>query len=480
MSEGEPSRVPGRVQVGRSTRWYFGSGGLARGVITNANYFVLIYYNQVLDLSGSLAGLALAIGLAFDAVSDPLMGFVSDNWKSRLGRRHPFLYASVLPVSLFYFLLWHPPAAVHGELPLFFYLLVCNIGLKLGLTLFVIPAYAMLPELTDSYENRTRLLTYIGSIASVVGNGMSVLMYAIWLVETPEVADGVLNAAGYREAGLFGTLAIALSILLFSVGLHRFIPQLRVYENTTALAPREFYRQLREVLRNASLRTMIAAGVLYSAGTGTYAALWAYIYSFFWEFSSEEIALLVIPMVVGGAVLLPVMPRLSRGREKRTFAVAMFAGAAVMSALPIALRLAGLFPANGTALLFWSMMLVGFLETILYLMLDTAWNSMVADLVEHTQIETGRRNEGIILSALSFNAKCATALGTAIAGVVLDLIAFPKDAAVGEVAPETIFELGLAYGPLVLAIYLTGAFFVSRYRISRAEQEAAAASLRNR
>ncbi len=73
MSEGEPSRVPGRVQVGRSTRWYFGSGGLARGVITNANYFVLIYYNQVLDLSGSLAGLALAIGLAFDAVSVPLM-----------------------------------------------------------------------------------------------------------------------------------------------------------------------------------------------------------------------------------------------------------------------------------------------------------------------------------------------------------------------------------------------------------------------
>jgi GPH family glycoside/pentoside/hexuronide:cation symporter len=465
-------------EVGRSASWSFGSGGIASGVILNANYFILIYYNQVLDLSGSLAGLALATGLAFDAVSDPLTGFLSDNWNSRWGRRHPFLYASVLPVSLFYFLLWHPPAAVQGDLALFFYLLVCNTGVKLGLTLFVIPAFAMVPELAPSYEDRTRLLTYMGSVASIVGNGMSVLMYALWLVETPDVADGVLNAAGYREAGLYGTLAIALSILIFAIGLHRFIPRMRRYTNTTALAPRDFLQQVRDVLRNPSLRTLIAAGLLYASASGTYAALWAYIYSFFWEFSSAEISLLVVPMVLGGAALIPVLPRLSKGREKRSLAIAVFLAAGLVSVLPIVLRLAGLFPANGTAILFWIMMVAGFFETILFLMLDTTWSSMVADVVEHTALATGRRNEGIILSTLSFTAKCATALGTTIAGVVLDLISFPKDAAVGDVDPQTIFELGLAYGPLILSMYLLGTFFISRYRITRADQEAAIERLR--
>jgi GPH family glycoside/pentoside/hexuronide:cation symporter len=173
------------------------------------------------------------------------------------------------------------------------------------------------------------------------------------------------------------------------------------------------------------------------------------------------------------------MPRFSRGREKKTVAVSMFVTAGVVSVLPIILRLAGFFPANGTAILFWTMMLAGFLETILFLMLDTTWNSMVADVVEHTELDTGLRNEGIILSTLSFTDKCASALGISVAGVVLDLISFPKDAEVGEVPAETISLLGLTYGPLILVLFLAGSFFVSRYRISRADQEAVTASLRS-
>ena len=103
------------LTVTRSTRWSFGSGGLVYGVIENAHYFVLVYYSQVLGLSPQLAGLALGIGLVFDAVSDPLVGYLSDNTKSRLGRRHPYLYASVLPLALSYFLLWHPPASLQGD-----------------------------------------------------------------------------------------------------------------------------------------------------------------------------------------------------------------------------------------------------------------------------------------------------------------------------------------------------------------------------
>ena len=213
------------LNTSRRSLGFFSSGGMANGVIWNGHYFVLVYYSQVLGLDPKLAGLALGIGLAIDALSDPLVGYLSDNTSSRWGRRHPFLYASVLPLALSYFLLWHPPPSLQGDEALFFYLLACNAALRFSTTLFVVPAYAMVAELTNDYDQRTRLLTGYHSVLSVVGNGMSVAMYAIWLVPTNEVADGVMNVQGYQQAGLFGTAAIAASVLVFSIGLHRSIPR---------------------------------------------------------------------------------------------------------------------------------------------------------------------------------------------------------------------------------------------------------------
>ena len=89
-----------KPNITHTTRGFFGSGGLVYGVIQSACYFVLVYYSQDLGLPPELAGLAVGIGLIFDAVSDPLVGYLSDNTESRLGRRHPWLYASVLPLSL--------------------------------------------------------------------------------------------------------------------------------------------------------------------------------------------------------------------------------------------------------------------------------------------------------------------------------------------------------------------------------------------
>lgn len=150
---------------------FFSSGGMAWGVIRNAEYVVLMYYSQVLGLDPWLAGIALAIGLIIDAVSDPVVGYLSDNTHSRWGRRHPYLYASVIPLALSFYLLWHPPTSVLGDdVPLFIYLLACNAALRLSTTLFLIPALAMVAELSSDYDQRTRLLSGLQSIYGVVMN----------------------------------------------------------------------------------------------------------------------------------------------------------------------------------------------------------------------------------------------------------------------------------------------------------------------
>jgi len=438
------------------------------GVIENAHYFVLVYYSQVLGLSPQLAGLALGIGLVFDAVSDPLVGYLSDNTESRLGRRHPYLYASVLPLALSYFLLWHPPASLQGDMNLFFFLVACNVALRISFTLFLVPAYAFVAELTSDYEERTRLLTGFHAVLSVVSNGMSVAMYAIWLVPTSEYADGIMNAEGYQQAGLVGTLAIAAAILTFTIGLHRFIPRSRQHVIQQSVSPKQFYVQVRDVLSRRATRSVMVSGMLYWAGSGTYTALWVYIYSYFWEFTSSQISMIVVPMMLGGLFLAPILTRLAHGREKKRVAIFGLLGASVVNVFPIAMRLLGFFPENGTESLFYIMVGLAFFETVLYLVYDVSWRSMTADITEQLELETGRRNEGVISSTMTFASKCAYALGTLIAGTLLALIAFPTETAVGEVPATTIFDLGLVYGPLVLIIWLGACYAINRYSISRA------------
>ncbi len=457
------------LKITARTRWSFGSGGVTRGVIENAHYFVLVYYSQVLGLSPHLAGLAFGIGLVFDAITDPLVGYLSDNTRSRLGRRHPYLYASVAPLALTYFLLWHPPPSIQGEMSLFYYLLICNSALNLSTTLFMVPAYATVAEITSDYEERTRLLSRLHSMMSVVGNGMSFAMYAIWLTPTPDIADGILNVEGYKQAGVFGTLLIASSILVFAIGLHRHIPQIKTHSAPASPSPRQFYRQIYDVFRIRALRAILTSGVLYWAGSGTYAALWVYIYSYFWEFTSQQISMIVVPMILGGLILPPIRSGLATGREKKRVAIFGMLGASLVNVTPIALRLIGVFPENGTQALFWIMLGVGFFETWLFLVFDVCWRSMTSDITEQTEIATGRRNEGVIVSTVTFTSKCSYALGTLVAGTLLSLIAFPTETAVGDVGPDIIFDLGLLYGPVVMAIYLLACYAISRYDISRAK-----------
>src|SRR6185295_12332503 len=96
-----------------TTKLFYGFGSVAFGVKDNGFAFLLLlYYNQVLGLPERWVGFGIMIALMVDAVLDPAVGYVSDHLHSRWGRRHPFMYASAIPVALSYFLLWAPPAGL--------------------------------------------------------------------------------------------------------------------------------------------------------------------------------------------------------------------------------------------------------------------------------------------------------------------------------------------------------------------------------
>ena len=123
------------------------------------NTLLLLYYSQILGLSASFASLALGISLLFDALSDPLVGVISDNYKSRLGRRHIFMLISVVPTSLSFYALFAPPAGLSSE-ELAVWMFVFTVLTRVSLTLFEVPWTALSAELSNDYEERTSIQTH--------------------------------------------------------------------------------------------------------------------------------------------------------------------------------------------------------------------------------------------------------------------------------------------------------------------------------
>ena len=147
-------RVPFRIRV------LFGSGSIAEGTKNTAfNVFLLYYYNNVLGLSGTLSGAAILLALCVDAITDPLVGSISDNFRSRWGRRHPFMYAAAVPMAVCFYLLFNPPAGM-ADMELFAWLTVFAVGVRVSMTFYAIPSASMIPELTTHYDERTTLVSF--------------------------------------------------------------------------------------------------------------------------------------------------------------------------------------------------------------------------------------------------------------------------------------------------------------------------------
>ena len=125
--------------LGRGTKLVYGLGSAAFG-IKDAGFstFLLIFYNQVLGVPATLVSLAISIALFADAFVDPVIGEISDNWRSRLGRRHPFMYAAALPTAFFYFLLWNPPHL--STQALFLYLVATAVLVRATIAFYEFPA----------------------------------------------------------------------------------------------------------------------------------------------------------------------------------------------------------------------------------------------------------------------------------------------------------------------------------------------------
>jgi GPH family glycoside/pentoside/hexuronide:cation symporter len=467
--------VPAAVKLPLHIKLGNGFGSAAYGVKDNGfSTLLLLFYSQVLGLEAGLVGLILLVALLLDAMVDPLVGYRSDKTHSRWGKRHPWMYAAILPMAAAWIMLWHPPAVSSGWL--YGYLLLFAFLMRAAVSCYEIPALSVVPGLTSDYDERTSLTRWRFMFAWAGGLLMLTLAFGVFLVPSPRYPVGQLNIDGYKYYGWTGAALLVVATGIAALTTHRRIARL---DSSPAvhLPLRATIRKIGKTLANRAFLILLAATLFGYANNGMTHSSATYIMTYYWEMPQAGFMAYSFSLFAGvvGAFLL--VGFLQSRIEKKTGAVAAAITALSLGVIPYALRLAGQFPENGDPVLIPLLFTIITVSNALAVASAMLVQSMAADIVEASQEQTGERSEGLFFSAYFFTQKCATGLGIFLTGIIISASAFPAKARPGEVAGPVLTSLAIYF--LIATVVIAGAniAMIWRFPITRADHEQRIAKL---
>ena len=449
------------------TFWFYGSASIAYGIKNNAfSYLLLIYANQVLGLPGYLASLALAIAMIWDAVSDLLLGHWSDKTSSVLGRRHPFMYASFFVLPLTFYALFNPVIELNED-NTFFYVLALALLIRTGTTLFEVPSTALLPDLETDYDRRNKWLALRHFFGWTGGNGIHMINFMFWVG-----AYGVASQTGYSIYGIAGALVIAAAILISSLGTQKVAAALpRPSEPFRVLAIKREIKQIFQSVKNKNFAALFFFGLTVGIAGGLGTALYLYNTTYFFGFSGKQISVTAIGVLISPVIAYWAAPYLGRIFGKKRAAIFAILVNVSLYPIPYILLLTGFWPELGswTSLYIYSCFIV--IEVICGIIGGVLLDSMMADVVEDSELKTQRRSEGLFYAARGFAAKAVSAGGIIGAGSIVSLVGLDGITSLGDVTNEIRMDLATLFLPIYCGLYVLGLVIVSKYRITRADHD---------
>jgi GPH family glycoside/pentoside/hexuronide:cation symporter len=449
--------------LGRKLAW--GVGGANDYLISMAVYsLVTPIFNVYLGLDVRLVGLAIAIPRLVDAFSDPIIGHLSDNTRSRWGRRRPWMLAGALLSAVLIVLLWLPDKSWSPAWQFGWLLAIMMLYFPIAYSMYSIPYNAMGFDLTDDYDERTRVLTWRFYF------GLSVALLMSWLykiVRLPYFGGDEMagsRVVSYVLAALF--IAVALVPILL-------VPERAERQN---LPKAKMAGSLMEISKNRSFLVLALANLLLKCGIYLVGSFLFYINLYYIGGGGEagkDVAASVggwsgmIQMGIG-LLSMPLFVWISRHTGKKSSVVFGLWGAAA-----------------GYLTLWWAMtpahpylQLLPFL--FIGLMLNGCWvliESIMADVCDEDELRTGQRREGTYWSVLMWSDKVAMALVTFLGAVLLSWAGYVEGP---EQTPETMFNIRLMFvvlqagGLFAGGLLLLVAFPLTRARAADVRSQLAA------
>ncbi len=466
MSANAPD-APGGGLLPTRTKLAFGLGAAAEAAVgIGFIAFNLFFYNNVLGVPATLCGLAVMIALIFDAVSDPLIGAISDRWTSKRGRRHPFLYASAVPLGVSFVAIYAPPSSL-GTNGLFAWLTFWTIAMRQSLTLYQVPHLALGAELTEDYIERSRVMAF-NALFSVFGGAGIYLAAWTWFDSQPGSTE---NGDNFLPMALVGGVFATLTVLASAWYTRDRIPLMRMPPPQEPFQLARFGNEILDCVRNPNYRVLLLGLVFLGAAIGLRETVNGYMGRFFWELSGADIRWFGLASPPGYLLAFAVVPFLHQKIDKRGTLIGGIVLVVVSAITPVGLRLLDAFPPNGDPWVWRWLMLATFGFYAGLALLNITVMSALADVADEHELLTGRRQEGILYAARTFFGKVTQGLGYGIAGFVVDAIGFEPGSAPGSVDADVLFRLGVLDGPIAVLPAVVAMFFYGAYRIDRARHD---------
>jgi Na+/melibiose symporter-like transporter len=446
----------------------YGSGNFSTGIATQVIGTYLVFYcTVILNMPGSFVGLAVSLSIIWDAITDPLMGYFSDKTKSKIfGRRHQYILIGGIGLGISNYLLWNMSQGLSNNLK-FAIIFILIIVIKTFSTIYVTPYTALGAELSNDYNERTSIQG-IKTIFFLLGLAfVSVFGMFVFFRSTREYPSGQLNPGAYSSMGLFSSILIVIFALVCFYSTRKYIPILSGYAeigisdsniNTPLSAFKEiFHNKFFRYVAFAHMFTNIASALV--ANTGLH------VFTYTFSLSSNQIGLIIGIQLLVSILSQPIWLLVSKKLDKKPSMILGIVFCIIGSLFFLVLVLMKEY-VMGNALYFIPFaILVGFGTGVLF----TLPFSMLADVIDLDELNTGKRSEGSYYGCLTLFYKLSQSITLLLIGFLLDLVKF--DAGLPKQAESTVIILGLMLSIGSALSFIAALLSISRYNLNRSNVE---------
>ena len=451
-------------KISISDKISYGIGNFSVGVaIQVVGAFLMFYCTAILNIPGSLVGIVISIGIAWDAITDPLMGYISDNTKSKaFGRRHLYLIIGGIGIGICNLILWNIPGNF-SVMTKFIIIFIDIIGIKTFMTIFITPYTALGAELSNDYNERTSIQG-IKTIFFLLGLFfVSVVLLYIFFQPSAEFPIGQLNPKAYSSMGIFSSVIIVVFSLVCYFFTKKYIPILRLAERQTdeKIGLRDLFTSFKGIIGDVLFRSVALTYMFNNIASAMFSNIGLHVFTYTFILNNQQIALMVGTQFAVSILSQPAWTYISKKIDKKPSIKLGLGFCIIASAYFFALVL---FKNQilGNALYFLPFaILAGFGTGGLF----TLPLSMIADIIDLEELNIGKRSEGTYYGCLTLFYKFSQSITLLLVGFVLDIIKFNSSLPVQS--EGTVVTLGFILSITTSASFIAAFLSMKKYSLDR-------------
>ncbi|MBF7097387.1 MFS transporter [Alkalibacter mobilis] len=442
----------------------YGTGNFSTGVINQVIGTYLVFYcTAILDIPGSMIGIAMSTSIIWDALTDPLMGHISDITRSkRFGRRHQYILIGGAGMAAANLLLWNLDKEM--VLPLKFGLIVLLLlTIKTFSTIYVTPYTALGAELSDDYNERTEIQG-VKTIFFLLGLAfVSVFGMYVFFRPTGLFPAGQLNPDSYSKMGFFSSVIIIFfSVICFGTT-KKYIPVIneKIDEKARKLSFVELLNEFKTIFMNSAFRAVSFSYMFNNIASALIANMGLHVFTYTFFLNSQQIAAIVGIQFAVSILAQPIWFKISQKLDKRPSMI-LGIGMSLVSCLFFAVLTFAKDAVSGSIIFFIPFaLLAGFGTSGLF----TLPLSMMADVIDFDEVNSGKRAEGSYYGFLTMFYKLSQSITLLLIGWILQIIGFDSDLAFQT--DTTAITMGLVIGFGSAISFIASMVSVFKYSLNK-------------